>query len=426
MLDWSRLIFKYLIIFVLSSPLIGIWLVESGEPSLTLGIMGEQNGAAWAFSIYILILLTAAFSIAALARDGRATAPESGGYEAERAFRRFSGRFMVLNCVFLFVMLFVFGGIQVWLGSIEKGLFRATLGPLGALPYLMTKFAVPALFAYSTMLWMRTSRSRRATAMWLSNAFIVFLAGSTWGFKTTGLFMLLPGLLILNWRLPVHKLLMFAGLFIGSLVLFFYLFDAALMDDFEVFAFLGSRLTILQGDVSWYVWGLKESGEPLPNYWPTLLAAVGDSILGIFISKNNPTEWLDYHYDWILTHLSGSPLEAVVNGHSVTGTPFAEGVIAGGMWGVVFFAVVAGLLVGWFYKAIASTISRGRSTRAALLSTYFCFHIFSWLNGGGITQLFHISVLANIFIGYFLIRIMSVRPAARRSVLLIRVPGVSK
>lgn len=418
--------FKYLIMFVLSSPLIGIWLVESGEPSLTLGVPGEENGATVAFFIYVLTLLAVAFITAALAKDRRGAAPTPGGDQAERAFKHFSVRFMVLNCVFLFVMLFVFGGIQVWLGTIEKGLFRATLGPLGALPYLMTKFAVPALFAYSTMLWMRTARARRATAMWLGNAFIVFLAGSTWGFKTTGLFMLLPGLLILNWRLPAHRLLLFAGLFIGSLVLFFFLFDAALMDDLEVFAFLGSRLTILQGDVSWYVWGLKQSGVPLPNYWPTLLAAVGDSILGIFISKSNPTEWLGYHYDWMLTHLSGSPLEAVVNGHSVTGTPFAEGVIAGGLWGVIFFAVVAGLLVGWFYKAIASAIWRGRSQRAALLSTYFCFHIFSWLNGGGITQLFHISVLANIFIAYFLMRIMSVRPAARRSVPLIRDPGVSE
>jgi len=418
--------FKYLIMFVLSTPLIGIWLVESGELSLSIGVQGEENGATVAFSIYILVMLAVAFGTAALTRERRVAAPAAGGEPAERAFKHFSVRFMVLNCVFLFTMLFVFGGINVWLGTVEKGLFRATLGPLGALPYLMTKFAVPALFAYSTMLWMRTTRSRRATAMWLGNAFIVFLAGSTWGFKTTGLFMLLPGLLILNWRLPAHKLLLFAGLFIGSLVLFSYMFDAALMENFEVFAFLGGRLTILQGDVSWYVWGLKESGAPLPNYWPTLLAAVGDTILGAFISKGNPTEWLGYHYDWMLTHLTGSPLEAVVNGHSVTGTPFAEGVIAGGMWGVLFFAVVAGLLVGWFYKAIENSIKLGRSRSAAMLSTYFCFHIFSWLNGGGITQLFHISVLANILVAYFLIRVMSAKPAVPRSVPVIRDLGVSK
>jgi hypothetical protein len=408
-------VFKYLIIFVLSSPLIGIWLVESGEPSLTIGIPGEENGATVAYSLYILLILTVAFGVAALRVGRRSAAPTSWGTQAERAFAHFSVRFMVLNCVFLLVMLFVFGGIQVWLGTIEKGQFRTGLGPLGALPFLMTKFAVPALFAYSTMLWMKTRRSRGTTAMWFGNALIVFLAGSTWGFKTTGLFMLLPGLLILNWRLPVYRLLLFAGIFVGSLFFFFFLFDAHLMDDIEVFTFLGSRLTILQGDVPWYVWGLKQSGELLPNYWPTLLAAVGDTILAIFISRNDANEWLAYHYDWMLTHLSGSSLDAVINGHSVTGTPFAEGVIAGGSWGVALFAVVAGLLVGGFYSAIASAIRGGRSLPAALQSTYFCFHIFSWLNGGGITQLFHISVVANILIAYFLIRIMSVQPIARRA-----------
>lgn len=47
---------------------------------------------------------------------------------------------------------------------------------------------------------------------------------------------------------------------------------------------------------------------------------------------------------------------------------------------------------------------------AALLSTYFCFHIFAWLNGGAITQLFHISVLANVLFAYALIKVMQFRP----------------
>jgi hypothetical protein len=409
--------FKYLIVFVLLSPLVGIWLVESGEPSLTLGIPGEENGATFAYSFYMLLILAVAFGTAAFTSVRRSVVWKSGGIQAERDFAHFSVRFMVLNCVFLLVMLFMFGGIHVWLGTIEKGQFRTGLGPLGALPFLMTKFAVPALFAYSTMLWIRTMRSRRTTAMWLGNALVVFLAGSTWGFKTTGLFMLLPGLLILNWQLPVYRLLLFAGIFVGSLLFFFFLFDAHLMEDVEVLTFLGSRLTILQGDVAWYVWGIKQSGEHIPNYWPTLLAAVGDTVLAIFISRGDANTWLAYHYDWMLTHLSGSSLEAIMNGHSVTGTPFAEGVIAGGLWGVALFAVVAGVLVGWLYSAIARAIYSGRSLPAALLSTYFCFHVFSWLNGGGITQLFHVSVLVNIFIALFLIRIMSIRPAARRNII---------
>ena len=401
--------------FVLASPLIGIWLVEGGEFSMSVGIPGEANGATVAFLCFIGLMLAVAFATnAGFGRRQPLPVRLRPTGEAERGFMHFSTRFMVINCVFLFVMLFVFGGIQVWLGTIEKGLFRATLGSFGALPYLMTKFAVPALFAYSTMLLMQTKRQRRHNLMWGVNAFAVFLAGSTWGFKTTGLFMLLPGLLLLNWRLPVHRLLAFSAIFLGSLVLFFFLFDSQLMEDVEVIGFLSSRLTILQGDVSWYVWGLYVNGEELPNYWPTLLAAVGDTVLGTFVSKMNLGEWMSFHYDWMLTTVSGSSLEAAANGHSVTGTPFAEGVIAGGTWGVAFFATVAGLLVGGFHRGIGNAILRNQSRAASLMSTYFCFHVFSWLNGGGITQLFHISIMANFIVTFFLLEMLSAsRPRSK-------------
>lgn len=416
--------FKYLIMFVLISPLIGIWLVEGGEFSMSVGIPGEANGATAAFLGFIGLMLAVAFttSLAFRGRRAHVAPPPRLAADSGHMFMHFSGRLLVVNCLFLFVMLFVFGGIQVWMGTMEKGLFRATLGPFGSLPYLMTKFAVPALFAYSTMLLMQTAREPRHHWMWWANLLLVFLAGSTWGFKTTGAFMLLPGLLLLNWRLPLHRLLIFVALFFGSLILFFFLFDMELMQDVEVIGFLFSRLTIYQGDVSWYVWGLHASGEALPNYWPTLLAVLGDTVLATFVSKVHLAEWMSYHYDWMLTTLSGSSLEAAANGHSVTGTPFAEGVIAGGAWGVAFFATVAGLLVGGFHRAIANAISRRSSTAAALLSTYFCFHVFSWLNGGGITQLFHISVVAYFVATFLLMKIMSAprrRPKAPPSSLLI-------
>jgi len=409
--------YKYLLMFVLFTPLCGIWLVENGAESLTMGIQGEANGATLAFALYATLLVVVAWLTANMSlwpRRARTHAPEPvDPLRARHEFMHFSRLFLVVNCIFLFMMLFGFGGINVWLGTIEKGHFRANLGPLGALPYLLTKFAVPALFAYATVLLIRTGRDRRCTWLWYLNAFIVFLAGSTWGFKTTGLFMLLPGLLILNWKLPVHRLAIFAGVFIGSLVGFTLWFDAS-AEDFQVFAFLFGRLTILQGDISWYVWGLYKEGSPLPNYWPTLLAAFGDTILGTFVSKSSLVEWMAYHYDWMLTYLSGSSLETVANGHSVTGTPFAEGVIAGGWFGVGLFGVVAGLLAGGLYRGLSNAIRDGRPMMAAMLSTYFCFHLFSWLNGGGITQLFHISVLANIAIAYLLLRLLSA-PRMRRA-----------
>lgn len=402
--------FKYMIFFVLLTPLIGIWLVEDGAYASSVGEVGSPNGATRAFGAYVLGVL-----IVALLAAGRRHAPVTEKQRpqisvvSEREFFIFSRRLLLLNMVFLAVMLFAFDGIRVWMGALEKGMFRTSLGPLGFVPYLMTKFVIPTLFAFSTILLTRIRSSDRASRMWWVNLLLIIVVGSTWGFKTTGIFMLLPGLLILNWNLSVSKMLLLAGVFFGMLVLFFFLFDSALMDDVSVFKFLLERLTVLQGDVSWYVWGEYVVGADLPNYFPTLLAAIGDTAMGIFVDKSNFFDWMSFHYDWMLTYIATSSEQAIINGHSVTGTPFSEGVIAGGWYGVALFAIIAGVLIGRTYRILGNAISSGHTMTAALTSSYFCFNIFAWLNGGAITQLFHISVFANVLFAFGLIKVMQFR-----------------
>lgn len=421
--------YKYLVAFVLSMPLIGIWFVEQGEFAMSIGVPGEANGATLAFAVYVAIIVGVALLCGGAYKPRRAkAAPVVDLAQRRREYEHFSRRLVWLNIAFLAIMLIGFGGIRVWLGTIEKGLFRATLGPFGSVAYLLTKFAVPAAFAYSTLLMMKVSEGEagarwRIRRLWYLNTLLVFMAGSSWGFKTTGLFMLLPGLLILNWRLPAKRLVLFCAAFATALVLFFFWFDAELMEDTDVLTFLATRLTVLQGDVAWYVYGLRAEGEPLPNYWPTLLAAFGDTFLSMAgVSKDNAVEWMGYHYDWMITVLSGSPLEYVANGHSVTATPFAEGLVAGGLWGVLLFAVLGGLLVGRTYFHLDRAIQTERVMTAALLSTYFCFHIFSWLNGGAVTQLFHISVIFYVLATSALLSALRLKPPRRPATAAVQPP----
>jgi hypothetical protein len=396
-----------MILFVLLTTLYGISLVEDGEYATSVGQVGSPNGATLAFGAYVLSVLIVAL-FAAGRRHAHVIAKKMPQVlnVSERQFFIFTGRFLVLNAIFLMVMLFAFGGIHVWMGTLEKGMFRASLGPFGALPFIMTKFVIPALFAYSTVLLMRIGYNVRAKQMWWFNVLLIIVVGSTWGFKTTGVFMLLPGLLILNWRLSLYKMLLLATAFFGSLVVFFFLFDSALMDGVDVFKFLVERLTVMQGDVSWYIWGEYVDETTLPNYFPTLLAGLGDTVISIFVDKGHFLDWMSFHYDWMLTYIATGSEEAIRNGHSVTGTPFSEGVIAGGWIGVALFGIIAGILIGRTYRILGDAIANGRAKTAALLSTYFCFNVFAWLNGGAITQLFHISVPANILFTLLLIKLM--------------------
>ncbi|MEN3030992.1 hypothetical protein [Chromobacterium amazonense] len=399
--------FKYMIMFVLLTPLIGISFVEDGAYAASVGKLGEPNGATMAFAAYVLgVVVVTLIAVGPRCRISiLATAPQQSAVTDDQCFQ-FSLRLLFLITIYIIIMLFGFGGIDVWLGTLEKGMFRTNLGPLGALPYAMTKFIIPALFAYSTMLKIRIKQGQRCKWLWRINAILIIVAGSTWGFKTTGVFMLLPGLLILNWNMSFSKALLLAAAFFTSLVVFFFLFDAELMDGVNVFQFLIQRLTVLQGDVSWYIWGQYINGVEFPNYLPSLLAGFGDSFLGTFVDKNNFFAWMNFHYDWMLTYIAVGSEEAIIHGHSVTGTPFSEGIIAGGWMGVAIFATFAGLLIGSMYRILNNAIKNGRANMAALMSTYFCFHVFSWLNGGAITQLFHISLLANLLLSYALIKLM--------------------
>ena len=205
-----------------------------------------------------------------------------------------------------------------------------------------------------------------------------------------------------------------ATAFLAGVVGFTQLFDADVEIYENIQSYLFRRITILQGDVAWYVWDQFISNESFPDYWPTLLAAAGDKLL-VFggLSRDDLLEWTMHHYDLMLTFVAGVSLEQIQDGHSITGTPFSEGLIAGSVLGVAGFSIVAGILVGRTYYFINKALVKGHDTAAAMGATYFCFYIFAWLNGGAIVQLFHISILISLAVTYLFLIMLRSRKAGR-------------
>jgi hypothetical protein len=242
-------------------------------------------------------------------------------------------------------------------------------------------------------LFRTSSKSRRLRWLLTANFALLFIIGASWGFKTNAIATLLPSLLLIYWRITIFQLGRLALLFVLIIVAFFYQFDSGVEAYADVQSFLFTRITVIQGDVAWYVWDKYVSGADLPNYWPTLLAVFGGKLLSLSgLSREKFFEWIHYHYDLLITYVADVPLDQIAGGHSITATPFAEGLVAGGIAGVVFFAVLAGLIVGRTYAFIRSSLLLGQNDRAAIAATYFCFYVFAWLNGGGVVQLVHISV----------------------------------
>lgn len=409
--------YKYLVAVVLLSPLIGIYIVETGEFAASVGITGYQNGATLAYACYAAsVALVAWLSRGRLPRQTSLSEPRHP--RADTQFQAFAISLLWVSGVFLFLFLFGFGAIQVWAGNVGKGEFRTGLGALGAIPNLMTKFILPALLAYAVALFCKTSKKRKFRWLLICNFTLLFFIGASWGFKTTGFMVLLPALLILYWRITLVTLLKLTAAFVLAITAFFFLFDANVESYADVSTFLITRITVLQGDVAWYVWEKYISGEDFPSYWPTLLAAFGGNLMSLFgLSRSDYFTWMHYHYDLMITYIAEVPLQQIEDGHSITATPFSEGLVAGGPWGVLFFAVLAGLLVGRTFAFIQRALQRGHDEGAALATTYFCFYIFAWLNGGAIVQLFHISVWFSLIVTVLAFRFMrrftlSDRPAA--------------
>lgn len=388
--------YKYIILYALLAPLVGVYLVEQGAYAMSVGKAGFPNGTFYIYSVYVVVIVATIFFVNLLGRGGRKEGRQSlFSPEKSKMFNSFGIHLFILHIALIFIMLFVFGGINVWLGVMEKGAFRVKLGPFGAIAYILTKYTSPTLFAYLTVLFLNSHKTRFQKILWWSNVVLIFILGSTWGFKSTGISMMLPSLLIIFWRISFFNIIKLGGVFFAILFLFFYWFDSETnlgSSNFEVFSFIIERLTVLQGDASWYIWGEYQDGAKFPNYFPSLLAGIGDSNLKILgVSRDNLYEWMNFHYDWMLSYVSGLPLETIDGGHSIVGTPFSEGLIAGGKTGIIVIAIVAGVIISVSYHLMDRFRLKKQYIFLTLFSSYFCFNVFPWLMGGGITQLYHIS-----------------------------------
>lgn len=414
--------YKFWIYFVLLTPLAGMILVEMGTYCWQCGQVGHPNGASVAYAIYALLVWGIATAL--MRKDVRLFKTKVAFQSQLPGFTSLATVVLILNGLFFLFVAIPGRGLQVLSGHIGKGEFRTELGLLGALVFWVTKYFAPALLAYLVCVYKQENRARWQGALLVVNLLVVSLLGLSWGFKAGALRILVPAMLILYWKISFRQLVAFA--LVTALVLTgtFLLFDQAFYQYGglkPILLFLGLRLTVLQGDVAWYVWDLYQRGDQLPSYWPTLLPVIGDQPFSLIfgVTRDNFKEWARYHWEFMLTHLVGYPLDLIGQGHNVTAPPFTEGVIAFGSPGYLLFAVVAGLLVAANYHIIRSALLANRFRIAAIASTYFGYVLLAWLNGGGVGQLVHIQVVLGIFMVHVLMRICEMLARGFNSVLVV-------
>lgn len=386
---------NYIVLAAVVLPLIGVFQMENGAFGNSIGLNGYPNGATAAYSMYALLLL-ASYAVVSLIPAGAAVT-------SRHQVRRFDAYAILVAGFFLLallVMLFGFGAWDVWLGRVAKGQFRTNLGSFGALAYLLINAVIPLLMAYAAVLYRRSpGRWRERTGLGL-----LFLAtliiGSTWGFKSTGVTMLLPALVVLFWNASLLRVFGVCCAIALTVVVFFVAFDTETDEGAAGLGFLLVRLTTLQGDVSWYLWDQYVNGVQFPSYFKTLLPVIGDNAFSALtgIARDDAYTWAEYHFDILLGLLAGLPVSVFYEGHSIVGTPFADGLVMAGMPGVMLTAVFGGALAGGLCCLLSRTLKRDQGYRSALLATYFGIYVTTFLRNGVALQLFHVATVVGLLV----------------------------
>jgi hypothetical protein len=405
-------VYKYLFYFVLLSPLAGVILMENGALGVETYDVGHPNNASLAFLVYVIFVLLS-FYIVLTKRGLRISFKR---FTRDYDFNSTGFFIMVINIVLLFFMLFVVGGIDVLLHKVDKGVFRAQLGVLGLPSYLIRDNITPTLIAYLSFVYVKSEDKSRNIFFLVINYLLAALIASSFGFKTGAVFALLPGFLLLFWRISFKLMLKLSIFFLFAFVMTAIFIDRRefKLKDLVNISFttpdydnaLNSvlyRATVVQGNTSWHIWEAYINGHKFFDYPPTLKAALGDRFLNnvLNINRKDFPNYVKYHYTESLTLETGiRTIEEIKAGHTTIGQVFSEGIIAGGFIGMIIFAIFAGFYTGINYKIIEGALFNGNAVAASLMINYYVTFIIGWLNGGGIAGLFHISAIFGLVINY--------------------------
>lgn len=396
--------------------------MENGALGVETYEIGHPNNASLAYLAYLIIILLSFYLIV----TKRGLRISFKRYTKDYDFNSTGFFIMLINIVLLLFMLFVVGGIDVLLHKVEKGEFRSNLGIFGLPAYLIRDNITPTLIAYLSFVYVKSEAKSKRISFLIINYLLAAFISSSFGFKSGAVFAVLPGFILLFWQISLKLIIKLSFFFLFVFVLTAVFIDKRefKLNDLKHISFsspdynnaLNSvlyRATVVQGNTSWHIWEAYINGKKFFDYPPTLVAVFGDRFLNkvLNINREDFPKYVKFHYTESLTLETGiRTIDHIKAGHTTIGQVFSEGIIAGGLIGLIIFALFAGFFTGLNFKIIEGALLNGNAIAASLMINYFVTFIIGWLNGGGIVALFHISAILGLVINYtFLFCIISLQ-----------------
>lgn len=395
-----------LIAYVVVAPLIGCILLEYFEfYSYSSGQTGYYNGS-WYFylinSIILIIFTYLTFKI-------KVRSIKLRNYFL-KIHNESTLKIVISLVIFSFIILFFFGGYKTIVGAVNKGEFRSkeigVLG-LGFMAFLISKFLAPSLLCYLTLIYKYQKVNK---ILLFFSYFIVSMIGFSWGFKSFAIVILLPAFIILFYESRIKESLKLA-FFSFPIILFSALYyDKELLELYGInpIQLILLRMTVIEGDAYWTIFGKVLNGEVKPlyiDYFKYFLSGLGNKIVYFFgLDISNPYIKIEYFLTSYINYLTHGDIHHATSGeHNVTATFVSEGLLFLGTTGIYFFSAFAGVLTGLNLKLVKKSILTKKWKIASISCTSYVMLTWSWLKGGDLTTIFHISNLLGIIMTYYLL-----------------------
>ncbi|TAV89328.1 hypothetical protein [Rhizobium leguminosarum] len=395
------MIFRLILAAALFFPVAGALLLELGMWGQGINQYGYPNGATLAMLAFTAMFLGTA---SILEKVGVFASLGATSFKFPVDSDRTSIRCAVALLPMATYVLFGLGGFHTIVNGTGAGEFRTGLGSGGSIGYLILKFYAPALFSAAVL---SMAAAGRVSAYGLIGLICLALISVSFGYKSAIVMALLPTIVLLFWRAQMRTAIFLLAAALSILVVTYWFLKP---DDQAKIPLLGAiayRAFVLNAEGAWKIWDVYSSGGDLPSYVNTLPAILGDRILAALtgITRSDPDAWVMSHFSLMATHLAGyTPTYLLATGHNNSAGAMAEGIVAGGVPGMLLFAVIAGALANALYHFIDNRLKAQDFAAASVAACYFIYCLISWLIGGGVVEIIHLSVLVGLASSFVLLR----------------------
>lgn len=389
---------------------IGMIFMEFGSFGRTIDQYGYANGATFSYLIFWMLFYVAYYGIQRYSfvfhssRCKQEFNEITYYYEDSRIYKALIF-ILIFSLFFLIIQVFVFNGISVLTGTMLKNEFRTTGVTNGLLAFGILKFYAPGIGALATYFFLKAEEKKVMMFFLLFIIYIfLFIIGLSWGYKSSGISILLPSFALLFWRISLWKFFLFfviAMCFFAFLALQFDTSVVKLNSYSDALMFVFERITVYQSETPWKIWDSYINGITLPNYTNTLIGLFGN-ILPRILDLN--VDYISSNYGLSVTYFVYPYEKNILNGFNTTSTFYSESIIAFGYIGLLIFPILGGLMAGTVVKKIEK--NNKKPIKIVLLLLVFFSCIYPWMSSGGISALFHVSVFLHLVISYMLFQML--------------------